>query len=220
MSGKDSGHNPAGAVNTTSRLTDVIAGASLGALMGVLVGLSASPVVSSVVTGLAALLAGFFGLSEKLTKGLPEAAGRRIAAFGLAAVLAAALGVLTRTHDWLAPSVSSQRASLAEIGINDPKEQNEMLRFVRFGVIPAGTSVVPKDSVAAGIVADRRPVLFSASSDFCTSFLRLTNLKDMLTLMDQQTKDIQEVANVIRGLPDDQQDATLKLGRIYLCKVR
>ena len=127
----------------SSRL-DVAAGASLGALLGLLVGLSGSPIVSSVVTGLVALLAGLFGFSDKISPNPTIAATRRIVAFGLAALIATPAAVYIRTHDWLAPSVAAQRVKLLEIGIQDKKDQDVMLRFLYLGVLPPGYSAVPK----------------------------------------------------------------------------
>jgi hypothetical protein len=214
----DKNGKEAGVPMTTWWLTDIATGASLGILLGILVGLSASPIVSGVAGGLVALLAGFFGLAEKEGRGFTSTGARRMAAFGLFAVVATPVGILARTHEWFAPSVAWQRASLTEIGISDQKEQNEMLRFLRFGILPKDASAAPKDSAAANVVSEHLPVLYSNPAKFCSAFMQLTSAQDKLGLMDQ-TKDTQDIANVIRNLPDDQQDAALKAGRIYLCKV-
>jgi len=218
MSGKNSQEAAAGVPMTTSWLTDIATGASLGILLGILVGLSASPIVSGVASGLVALLAGFFGLAEKAGRGFTNTGARRIVAFGLFAVVATPVGILARTHEWFAPSVAWQRASLTEIDITDRKEQNEMLRFLRFGILPKDASAAPKDSAAASVVSAGQSVLYSTPAEFCSAFMQLTSSQDQLGLMGQ-TKDTRDIANVIRSLPDDQQDAALKAGRIYLCKV-
>lgn len=213
-SGKEAGGHAA-----TSWLIDSAVGVSLGLLLGILAGLSASPIVASVAGGLVALLAGLFGLSDKTGRTLTRNGARRIVAFGLAATIAAPIGVIARTHDWLAPSVKWQRDSMTEIGITDPKEQNELLRLVRFGILPKGTTAAPKDSAAAQIAGARAPVLYSGSAEFCGAFLQLTSVADKLNLM-KQTADERDLANIIGNMPVEQQDAALTAGRIYLCKVR
>ncbi|MEA2841044.1 MAG: hypothetical protein QOF41_2374 [Methylobacteriaceae bacterium] len=202
-------------------LLDISVGLSLGALLGMLVGLSGSPVVSSVVTGIVALLAGLFGLSEKITSGLTSATARRLIAFALAALVVTPLAVYVRTHDWLASSVSLQRAKLIEMGVTDKKEQLEVLRFINFGILPPGASAVPKDSPSAGVVTSRQGVLFQAPGNFCTSFLRLLDASpnDILTLFDQQSPEMRSIADMIRRLPEDQRKSALDFGRIFLCGV-
>jgi hypothetical protein len=218
MSGKNNQEAAAGVPMTTSWLTDIATGASLGILLGVLVGLSASPIVSGVAGGLVALLAGLFGLAEKAGRGFTSTGARRMVAFGLFAVMATPVGILARTHEWFAPSVAWQRASLTEIGISDPKEQNEMLRFLRFGILPKDASAAPKDSAAANVVSAQQPVLYSTPAEFCDAFMQLTSAQDRLGLMGR-TNGTRDIANAIRNLPDDQQDAALNAGKIYLCKV-
>jgi hypothetical protein len=205
-----------------SRSMDVAAASSLGVLLGLLIGLSASPIVATVGTALVALLGALFGFSEKISPNLTSAAARRIVSFGIAAVFATILAVLARTHDWLAPSVDSQRSMLTELGIRDAKEQTEMLRFLRFGILPASTTSAPKGSPAATAAAVHDTVLFSAPGDFCRSFLQFPDgsPQDLLALLDQQTQELRRFAVLIRGLPEDQQRQMLIAGRIYLCGVR
>jgi hypothetical protein len=204
---------------TPAWLSDSAVGASLGVLLGILVGLSASPIVAGVASGLVALLAGLFGLTDKTGRTLTRGGARRIVAFAMAAAIAALIGVIARTHDWLAPSVKWQRDSMAEIGIADAKEQNELLRFVRFGILPKGMAVAPKDSAAAESVAAHLPFLYAGSAEFCSAFLQLTSVDDRLNLM-KQTPDTQAMATIISNMPAEQRDAALTAGKIYLCKVR
>ena len=200
---------------------DVAAGGSLGLLLGLLVGLSGSPIVSSVVTGLVALLAGLFGLSEKISSKLTSAATRRLIGFAATAVITTPVAIYVRTHDLLAPSVSAQRGRLAEIGIQEKEKQDEMLRFLYFGILPAGTSAVPKDSAAGAVVSSHQSVLFAQPAAFCTALLQLSNgpERDVLALFEQQSAELKEIANLIRRLSDAQRQQALSAARIYLCRV-
>jgi hypothetical protein len=121
---------------------DLLGGASLGMFLGILVGMSATPVVSIVITALVALLAALFGLSDKSPFSTSAAGARRLIAFGLSATLFMLTGIALRTHETLAPSVDHQREVLRNIGYADrTKEQTEMLRYLRYGLVPAGTTV-------------------------------------------------------------------------------
>lgn len=201
---------------------DVAAAAVLGIFLGLLVGFSGSPVVSSVVTALVALLAGLFGLSEKLSPGLSSSTARRIVSFGLAATIATPIAIYARTHELLAPSVTQEKAMLAELGISGGKDQTEMLRFLHFGILPTGVTAVPKESPAGAVVTSVHGILFSAPASFCTSFLQLSTASqsDVLGLFDQQSAELRNIAGIIRGLPNDQRQQALDSGRLYLCGVR
>jgi hypothetical protein len=202
-------------------LSDVGAAGVLGLLLGVLIGLSGSPVVSVIVTGLVTLLAGLFGFSDKLSPNLTASIARRIVAFGLAAVITTPVAIYVRTHELLAPSVKSQRDALSEIGIKDSKEQAEMLRFLRFGILPSGTSALPKDSPSAAIVNSRQGVLFAQSPTFCSALLQLSSSpNDILALLDAGSKELKDIAAILRRLPDEQRTPALAASRIYLCGVQ
>lgn len=201
---------------------DWAAGASLGLLLGLLVGLSASPVVSSVIAALVALLAGLFGLSEKLPIGLSTRGAHRLTVFALAATAAVLLGLALRTQGLLMPSVAEQRRQLADIGITELKEQNQMLRFLRYGLLPAGTQAAGKDGEAAKLaVAAGLPVLYAEAADFCGSLRRLISQgsapADMLLQLRTGGEAAQHAARSIQGLPEAERTAAVKAAPYYLC---
>ena len=127
--------------------------------------------------------------------------------------------------------MAAQRVKLLEIGIQDKKDQDVMLRFLYLGVLPPGYSAVPKDSAPGEVLTANRGILVSAAhqgvlfaqpAQFCTALLQLANgsANDVLTLFEQQSDELKNVANILRGLPDDQRQQALKAARIYLCGVK
>ncbi|HEV7821235.1 MAG TPA: hypothetical protein VGO84_08635, partial [Burkholderiales bacterium] len=128
----------AGAVKPARRGEDFAGGAALGLFLGTLMGLSATPVVTLVVTALVALLAGVFGLADKLSPTMAAGAARRLIAFGIVATIAMPTAIWVRTHEVLSPSIEQQRQNLQAMGVTDPKEQKEMMQFLRFGITAAG----------------------------------------------------------------------------------
>ena len=203
---------------------DWAAGAALGLLLGLLVGLSASPVVSAVVTGLVALLAAMFGLSDKLPAGgfgLSRAGAHRLTAFALAAAVAVLLGLQLRTR-WLAPDVTELRRQLTEIGITDPAEQKQMLRFLRFGLLPAGTQAAGKDGEAAKLaMAVALPLLYAESARFCGSLRQQVAqgaaASDLLLSLDAGGDATRRLAATLAKLPAAEQATALHAAPHYLC---
>jgi hypothetical protein len=200
---------------------DIFAGGAIGILLGLLIGLSGSPIVSTVAAGLLTLLAGLFGFSANLPGALSVASARRLIAFCLAATILIPAAVSVRTHDLLGPSIRSQKAMLVEIGIRDDREQTEMLRFLRFGILPPQSTSPPKDSTAAIAASQRASGLFSQPASFCSSLLLVRNSpKDMLALFDQQSSDLKDIANSIRTLSDERRLQVLSAAPTFLCGVR
>lgn len=200
---------------------DWAAGAALGLLLGLLVGLSASPVVSAVVTGLVALLAAMFGLSDKLPLGLTRTGAHRLTAFALAAAIAVLGGLQLRTR-WLQPDVAELKRQLAEIAITDPAEQKQMLRFLRFGLLPAGTQAAGKDGEAAKLaVASALPLLYSDTADFCTELrARLAAgavADDLLLHLRSGSEAARRAGSAIAARPAPERPALLAAAPLYLC---
>ncbi len=200
---------------------DWAAGAALGLLLGLLTGLSASPVVSAVVTGLVALLAAMFGLSDKLPLGLSRAGAHRLTAFALAAAIAVLLGLQLRTR-WLAPDVAELRRQLAEVEITDPAEQKQMLRFLRFGLLPAGTQAAGKDGEAAKLaVAAALPLLYAEPATFCGPLRRLVAENaapaDLLLQLKAGGDAAQRAGRAIQALPEGERASALRAAPLYLC---
>lgn len=210
------------AARRADRSTDLSAGAALGLLLGLLVGLSASPVVSAVVTGLVALLAGLFGLSEKISPNLTQGAARRLTAFGLAAVLATPLSIWMRSAEWLTPSAERQRQQLAEIGITDVNEQRDMLRYLRYGLLPPGAVGAGKDNDSARQAqALRQGVLYAAPADLCASLRRAVAdgapSEDILTLLRAGNDATRHAATALASVAPAQLQAAASAAPIYLC---
>ncbi len=203
-------------------LVDGLAGGALGLLLGLVIGLSASPVVNALVAGLVALLAGVFGLSEKLPNPMSRSAAYRLAAFGLAAALACPLGIYLRTSQLLGPSVASQRAALAEIGIHDLAQQNDMLRFIRFGLLPAGAAGAGKGGeVAQQVLLSRQPVLFASSPDFCAALRRMiaggAGAAEVIAFMGTGDDNARAVAQGLKKLTAEEQSAAARVSPLFLC---
>jgi hypothetical protein len=193
---------------------DWFAGASVGSLLGLLIGLSQSPVVSVVVTAIVALLAGLFGLSGNSPLGLSTAGLRRLTAFGLAGVIFTLGGVAARTHDWLSPTVEQQKAMARAMGYEDrTKEQAELLRYIRFGLLPAGTSA-PSGPQA------RSSVLYSdLGPTFCADLSRVQNLSDLLLLLSSSDA-TRPMADQLRRLSAAQQNNAVEFSKLFLCAGR
>lgn len=205
----------------TPGLVDWVAGAALGLLLGLLVGLSASPVVSSVVTALVALLAALFGLSDKLPLGLSRVGAHRLAAFSLAACAAVLLGLQLRTR-WLSPDVAELKRQLVEIGITEPTEQKAMLRFLRFGLLPAGTQAAGKDGEAARLaVAGALPLLYAEDADFCGELRRKlaqhATAEDLLLHLRSGGESARRAGLALAARPAPEQGALLAAAPLYLC---
>lgn len=201
---------------------DVLAGASLGVLVGLLVGLSSSPVTATVVGALVALLAGVFGLADKIPVGLTGVGARRVMAFSLACSVALIAGVMLRTHQVLSPSTAHIRQQLSDIGISDKVEQMHMIRLLRFGLLPPGAQALGKDGEAAAkVIASSQTTLYAETSDFCaelqTMLRRSAGTKDLLKHFETGTPDAQRTMRAIAALPDDQQASALNAAPVFLC---
>lgn len=198
---------------------DVLAGAALGALLGLLVGLSASPVVGSVVGALTALLAALLGLSEKLPLGLGAGGARRMVGFGVAALVALLAGLHLRSHHWLAPDVAELKRQIAEVGVTDPAEQRQLLKFLRFGLLPDGVKATPEAGKATGPGAK---LLYAAEAPgFCEELRRLqrdaATAADLLVHLGTGSEAAQRAAARIAALPATEREAALRVAPLYLC---
>jgi hypothetical protein len=132
---------------------NMMAGAGLGCLFGLLLGLSVAQTIGGVIAALAAVLAGFFGLSEKGIVGSPA----RIAGFGLAAVVGVVGGVALRAQDALSLSPQAAVARWTDAGY-PAAEARTMVAFERLGIRPQGREV------AAPPQPGRQTALFSGAS--------------------------------------------------------
>ena len=197
--------------SSANSLVDWIGGAAFGALLAILVGLSATPVVSGVVTGLVALLGGLFGLSEKLAP-MGEAAVRRLAAFGAAAAIVLPFALAARSHQWLAPSIKSQRAALAEMGFEDAGEIRSILSYVRFGVAPQPSALAPNPTVSQAAAG----VFYGDLTNTCSMLLRAESAESRLEALDEGTQATKTSARLIRKLSNADQASALGYAKLYL----
>jgi hypothetical protein len=204
-------------VKPARRSEDFAGGAALGLFLGTLMGLTATPVVTMVVTALVALLAGVFGLADKLSPTMAAGAARRLIAFGIAATVAMPTAIWVRTHDVLSPSIEQQKQNLQAMGITDPKEQKEMMQFLRFGISPAGSPVAGKEAVQ--LMQAKQGILYAMPSGFCDSLFRLKGraVGDYVTLFGNSPEDIKKIGRTIESLPANKQIATFEAASVYLC---
>ncbi|MBM3522092.1 MAG: hypothetical protein FJX57_03980 [Alphaproteobacteria bacterium] len=195
---------------------DWIGGAALGLLLGLLIGLSVTPVVSIVVTALVGLLAGLFGLNDKLPLGITATGARRLAAFGLVAVVATPVAIWMRTHDVLGPSLDDQRAILRKIGYpDDSPEHKAVLLSLRFGI-----DTTAKPQVAEGARRAGSGVLYGGEAAALCGKLQMSGATgDLLTVLDGASDaKHRALAPRIRALPADKQAAALDYARLFLCE--
>lgn len=115
-------------VTQTGALVDCAAGSAFGLLLGLLIGLSMSAVVASVVSALVVVMAGFFGLSEKITNTPPLNIARRLGSFSLVASIAVLAAIWMRTHGTLSPPMTEQLAMMDAISGATPELKREILQ--------------------------------------------------------------------------------------------
>ena len=200
--------------STDQPIVDWVGGAAFGALLAILVGLSATPVVSGVVTGIVALLGGLFGLSDKLAP-MSQAATRRLAAFGAAAVIVLPVALAARSHQWLAPSIKSQRAALTEMGFTEAAEMRAILSYVRFGVAPPSAGLATNTTVSQAASG----VFYSDLTTTCGLLRTAEAPESRLDALDQGPTNAKTTARLIRRLPAAEQSAALAYAKLYLCQI-
>lgn len=125
---------------------DLLSGIALGLFTGLLLGLSIHAVVASVVGAIAAVLAGFFGLSQS-TERARHLSGRRIAAFGFAAVFGVCAGIYARANDLASPAVGAQVQSLVAAGYS-ASDAREIVAYHVYGLAPKGLVVARSPETA------------------------------------------------------------------------
>jgi hypothetical protein len=193
-------------------LAGVLGGLSLGAFLGFLIGLSTTPVVSIVITGVVALLAAFFGLSEKLGIATSTEGSSRLVAFGIAATLCMFGGMHLRTNQTLMPSIDSQREDLRKIGYADnTKAQTEMLAYLRYGLLPTGATAAPDHSPGGGVLYARPP------SDLCDGLSKTSAPADIMQILGGSDKHLKRVAAKIKALAPERQADVADVVKSALC---
>ncbi len=117
-------------VETSGHMLDIYSSTGLGLLVGLLMGLAVSPTVGLVVGGLASTLALLLGLNDRH---FSRAKAIRIGTFGFVCVVGALLGMLARTHQVFAPSLSDQLSEYTDAGYTE-EEARDFIKLTRFGV--------------------------------------------------------------------------------------
>lgn len=207
-------------VPRTTPSQDYAAGAALGALLGLLIGLSTSPVVSIVITGLVALLGAAFGLAEGKGAGLSRATARRLAAFGLAAVLVTPTAVWVRTHQYLSPSIEDHLAMLQKMEVTEKRTRNDLLLYLHFGIpMPRADGAAPAPPPAN--IGPTSSGLYAMQAGFCE---RLIGLKmtgqdsaEYRRLFAGGDESVKKLGFDLAKLPEPQQRAAFESAPIFLC---
>jgi hypothetical protein len=191
---------------------DLLGGASLGLFLGILIGLSTTAVVSIVITALVALLAAFFGLSDKSRLSTSSSGARRLIAFGVSATIFTLVGIWLRTHETLAPSVDEQKQVLRSIGYADKsKEQTEMLRYLRYGLLPAGATVGKQSQASFGVLYS------NVAPGTCADLLRTASFDDFVKILSDGDEQLKRVAGKLRELAPEKRSVGLETAKLTLC---
>jgi hypothetical protein len=199
---------------------NIAAAIILGALIGALVGLSNSPVVTTVVATLVGLLAGIFGLSDKSNLALSETGARRLSAFAMGVLMLLPIAIIIRTHDMLGPSVERQKMLLTEIGILDNAERKDVLKYLRFGLLPSGSAPPAKDGYNP--LMGTRGVLYNIPATDCDRLTRLLdNTDDVVAALRSGSTEMRELLRHIdvETSPADRAVAT-RMGVRLACEAK
>ncbi|MFN8257844.1 MAG: hypothetical protein U0W24_19260 [Bacteroidales bacterium] len=116
---------------------EIFSGLGLGLLIGIIIGLSIAEVTGIILGALTSLLAAFFGLRSTLDgeKGNQLIIGT----FSFSCVLSIFLGLFIRTHNLLAPSLTSQIKEY-KLASFDSNEIKKIILLKEFGLVPEGSS--------------------------------------------------------------------------------
>jgi hypothetical protein len=184
---------------------DVISGAGLGFLTGLLLGLSVHEVVGSFLSVAAALLASFFGLSQK-SEEFASGHTARIAAFGLTCSGAVLIGIAIRSHELLSPSVSDQiqMFTKAEYSATDARA---LVAFKILGVVPKGTTIAQP----AGLSSLTTGLFAAEDSGECGHLgaARFTSFAARLDAMRNAGSSWKDLADSLGSVPAPQATAIL-----------
>ena len=201
------------------------AGASIGMLLGLIMGLSASPVVMTVLGALAAGLLGLLGVTAHSKSANHEAASTgalRVFGFGLFCAVFLVIGILWRTHNTLAPSLTAQEKELSASSSLTKAEVHQILLLKAFGLTPAtGT----KDSTALtpvpgkNVAATSASVLFTGQGDVCQVMRRdqYNSLSSYLGSLRDHGGEFSNLADAISRAPADDQEAIATALSKLLC---
>lgn len=152
----------------------LLAGTALGLLLGLLVGLSTSPVVATVVGALTGGMLAFLGFASKDQpdsgmKASVDAAGWRLAGFGLACTIALLVGLLVRTRNLLSPPIKQQISELTDAGFT-ADEAHAWVAYKNIGVLMRTQPNTPTDKDKRAAATASSGLFATPSTDACNLF--------------------------------------------------
>jgi len=210
-----------------SSVVEFGAGSAIGTLLGLIMGLSASPVVSVVLGTLATGLLALLGFAQKSSSTgeiqIPSHNSLRVFGFGLFCAAFLLVGVLFRTYDALAPSLSAQEQKLSSCKTLSAPDVRQILLLRAFGLIANGGAKGPNSlELAKGntIAGGSIPYLFAGSQEIC-QVLKRDQYKDVgsyLQALQVHGGEFAKLAALIgRKSPQDQEETSVTLSNM-LCK--
>jgi hypothetical protein len=196
---------------------DVTAGLCLGALTGLLVGLTTASVTTTVLASVLAVATAFIGLAgeTKFLDGVVNHA--RVASFAGAMACALLAGIWMRTHQTLSPSVEDLYIQLKTADFSEA-EAKDVVRFVKFGLVPAGATVATGDQAA--IVTGWNGTLFNGAPSWCDDFrLRQSQPVDDQVAWLQGQEEARDIASRMSNLPPERRAEVAGEALFYLCGI-
>lgn len=177
-------------------VVNTLSGIGLGFLTGLLLGLAVHQVVGAFLSVIAALLASYFGLSQK-SENSDQSDTVRIAAFGLACSGAVLVGITIRTHELLSPSISDQILALTNAQYS-AAEARSLVAFKNLGIVPKDTTIAQPavSSLSSGLfgVQDSSECTHLSAARFSTVQTRLDAMRNAGGLWQELAGSLQGVA--------------------------
>jgi len=99
-----------------SPLISISSGAGIGLMVGAMLGLAMSPTVATFTGAIGAVLAALLGLNDQH---FSASKGLRIGAFGLFALIGAAVGLYAKNYGVFAPSLEEKKRAITAAGFSD-----------------------------------------------------------------------------------------------------
>ena len=202
------------------------AGAAIGTLLGLITGLSASAVVSTILGVLAAGLLALLGLNQNSQATTDQTSVPhsvlRVFGFGTFCSVFLVTGILLRTHDVLAPSLTDQAHKLNKGNVLTGAEVHQVLLLKAFGLTAkpekAGSALEPASNKT--VAAATAGYLFASQSEIC-EVLRRDQYKDAKAYLEGLRAHGEEYASLANALartsPTDQDELSAALSKL-VCK--
>jgi hypothetical protein len=167
---------------------EIFAGIGLGLLVGTIIGLSIAEISGLILGALTSLLAAFFGL--RASKDGESGNQIRIGIFCLSCLLSIFLGLVIRTHNLLAPSISDEILQYKNAQF-DQTEIKKILLFKELGIIPNGFTF----SKEAKVMNDKTILMsgYEPSVYLCSVINDSSSLEEIKMAYDKSGKKYQEI---------------------------